>query len=256
MRPFVVAANWKMHKSPLEAGEFFKAFLPKLEASGVAKDPAYRKVIFFVPAITLTTAQQSLKGSPVAFGGQNVHWEAKGAFTGENSAAVLAEIATPYALVGHSERRALFGETDEQTAKKVKAIQTVGMTPMLCVGESLEEREAGRTNEVIVRQLEKGLSERDATKRVIVAYEPVWAIGTGKVATPEQAGEAHAVLRKALQTIGGEALADSTPILYGGSVKPDNAASIAHQKEVDGFLVGGASLDVDPFLALCQTAKA
>lgn len=256
MRPFVVAANWKMHKGPAETAEFFKAFLPKLEASGVAKDPAFRKVIFFVPAVDLYVAQQSLKGSTVGFGGQNVHWESKGAFTGETSATVLAEMATPFALVGHSERRALFGETDEQTAKKVKAIQAVGMTPMLCVGESLAEREAGQTNEVIVRQLKTGLSERDTTKRVIIAYEPVWAIGTGKVATPEQAGEAHDVLRKALAAIGGAALADATPILYGGSVKPDNSAEIARQKEIDGFLVGGASLDVDPFLALCQTAKA
>jgi triosephosphate isomerase (TIM) len=255
LRPFVVAANGKMHKSPAEAAEFFKSFLPKLEATGVAKDRSYRQVIFFVPAVDLYVAQQSLKGTNVCWGGQNVHWEMKGAFTGENSPSVLAEMATPFALVGHSERRALFGETDEQTAKKVKALQSVGITPMLCVGETLAEREAGKTNEVIVRQLQTGLSERDATKRVIIAYEPVWAIGTGKVATPEQAGEAHDVLRKALATIGGAALADATPILYGGSVKPDNSAEIARQKEIDGFLVGGASLDVDPFLALCQTAK-
>lgn len=256
MRPFVVAANWKMHKSPAETDSFFQAFLPKLETSGVAKDAAFRKVIFFVPALDLYVAQKAVKGSPVCVGAQNVYWETKGAFTGENSPAVLAELATPYALVGHSERRALFGETDEQTAKKVKALQAVGITPMLCVGETLEEREAGRTNEVIVRQLQAGLAERDATKRVIVAYEPVWAIGTGKVATPEQAGEAHATLRKALATIGAAALADATPILYGGSVKPDNAAEIARQKEIDGFLVGGASLEADSFLALCQTAKA
>lgn len=254
-RPFVVAANWKMHKSPSEAVEYFKGFLPRLEQIGVAKDPAFRKVIFFVPAIDLWVTQQALRGTVVGWGAQNCHFESKGAFTGENSPQVIAELATPYTLVGHSERRAIFHETDEETGKKVKALHAVGITPMLCVGESLQEREAGQTNEVIVRQLNAGLAHRDETKRVIVAYEPVWAIGTGKVATPEQANEAHAVLRKALKAIGGDTLADATPILYGGSVKPDNAAEIARQPEVDGFLVGGASLEVEPFLALCQTSR-
>ena len=256
MRPFVTAANWKMHKSPSEAVSFFKVFLSKLEASGVAKDPVHRKVIFFVPAIDLWVTQEVLRGTNVGWGAQNCYSEMKGAFTGENSPQVLAELATPYTLVGHSERRAIFHETDADTAKKVKALHQVGITPMLCVGESLQEREAGQTNDVIVRQLTEGLSLRDQTKRVIVAYEPVWAIGTGKVATPEQAGEAHSVLRAALHKIGGEALADATPILYGGSVKPDNAVEIAKQNEIDGFLVGGASLEVDSFMALCVTAKA
>lgn len=256
MRPFTIAANWKMYKSPRETREFFAAFLPKLDASGVAKDMAHRKVIFFVPALDLTTAADALKGSHVGWGAQNSHYELKGAFTGENSPAVLADLATPYTLVGHSERRALFGETDQDTSKKVKSLQAVGITPMLCVGESLQEREANKTNEVIICQLRAGLSERDATKRVIIAYEPVWAIGTGKVATPEQANEAHQSLRVALREIGGDALADSTPILYGGSVKPDNCAEIGRQPEIDGFLVGGASLEVDSFLSLCQTPKA
>ncbi|HVK61682.1 MAG TPA: triose-phosphate isomerase [Bdellovibrionales bacterium] len=252
MRAFTVAANWKMNKGPAEAADFLKAFLPKLDATGVAKDVAFRKVIFFVPAIDLWVAQQALRTTNVGWGAQNCHWEASGAFTGENSPKVIAELATPYTLVGHSERRTLFGETDEQTAKKVKTLHQFGITPMLCVGETLEERESGRTDEVIVRQLTVGLSERDHTKRVILAYEPVWAIGTGKVATPEQANEAHLVLRRAMKTIGGDTFADATPILYGGSVKPDNASQIAHQPEVDGFLVGGASLDIEPFLALCQ----
>lgn len=254
-RSFIVAANWKMHKNPRETTEFFSAFLPKLSASGAARDPAFRKIIFFVPAIDLPAAIESLKGTHVGFGAQNVHWEAKGAFTGETSPQMLADLAIPFALVGHSERRALFGETDEQTGKKVRALQAVGVTPMLCVGETLEEREANRTSEVIVRQLQAGLAQREATKRMLIAYEPVWAIGTGKVATPEQANEAHAVLRKALHAIGGAALADATPILYGGSVKPDNSAQIAKQPEIDGFLVGGASLEVDSFLQLCQTPK-
>lgn len=256
MRSFTIAANWKMHKSPRETREFFSGFLPKLEHSGMARDPAFRKIIFFVPIIDLVCAAEMLKGTHVGWGAQNAHYETKGAFTGENSPAVLAELATPYVLVGHSERRALFGETDADTCKKVKTLHALGITPMLCVGETLDEREAHVTNDVITRQLEAGLRERDHTKRVIVAYEPVWAIGTGKVATPEQANEAHAVLRRALHKIGGAALADATPILYGGSVKPENSAQIAQQPEIDGFLVGGASLEVDSFLALCQTPKA
>ena len=254
MRPFTVAANWKMYKNPRETREYFETILPKLESSGASKDPAFRKIIFFVPALDLHVASEALKGTHVGWGAQNAHWEMKGAFTGENSPQTLADLATPYVLVGHSERRALFGETDEQTGLKVKALHAVGITPMLCVGETLQEREAGRTNEVIVRQLNAGLAHRDSTKRVVLAYEPVWAIGTGKVATPEQANEAHAVLRKALVTIG-QALADSTPILYGGSVKPDNCAEIGKQTEIDGFLVGGASLETDSFLTLCQTPK-
>ena len=249
MRPFVIAANWKMHKGPREAVEFFKAFLPKVEGL------AGRQMVFFVPAVDLWVTQQALNASHVAFGAQNCHFETKGAFTGENSPGVLAEIGAKHCLVGHSERRALFHETDEETGKKVKALQEQGITPMLCVGESLAEREANRTSEVIVRQLRAGLANRLPGKAFIVAYEPVWAIGTGKVATPQQANEAHLVLRGALKEIGGEELSRMTSILYGGSVKPDNAKEIAEQKEVDGFLVGGASLEVASFLALCQTEK-
>lgn len=247
-RPFVVAANWKMNKSPREAVEYFKAFLPKLgEASA--------EVVFFVPAIDLWVTQEILRSTPVKFGAQNTYFELKGAFTGENSPAVVAEIGAQYALVGHSERRAVFHETDTEMGRKVKTLQAVNLMPMLCVGETLAEREAGRTNDVIIRQLRAGLAERDATKKITIAYEPVWAIGTGRVATPEQANEAHLTLRSTLREIGGESLAAMTPILYGGSVKPDNANEIAKQSEVDGFLVGGASLEIDSFLALCRAGK-
>jgi len=245
-RPFIVAANWKMHKSPREAVEFLKDIRPRL-----AELPAMREVIFFVPAVDLWVTQEALQRSNLKFGGQNCFYEMKGAFTGENSPAVLAEIGATYCLVGHSERRTLFHETDEDTARKVKALHAVGITPMLCVGETLEEREKGITSDVIVRQLREGFKDRDSSRPVTVAYEPVWAIGTGKVATPEQAGEAHAVLRKALAEIGGDEFAAKTPILYGGSVKPENAEAIARQEEVDGFLVGGASLEVSTFLPLC-----
>lgn len=249
-RPFVVAANWKMNKSPREASEYFQTFLPKLGAV-----PAGREILFFVPAIDIWVTREALKNSPLRWGAQNCYFEPKGAFTGENSPAVLAEIGANGCLVGHSERRALFHETDTEMGRKVKALQQVGVTPMLCVGETLAEREAVRTNDVIVRQLRAGLNERDPKKPVVIAYEPVWAIGTGKVASPAQANEAHMTLRRALTEIGGETLAEQTPIVYGGSVKPDNADEIAKQSEVDGFLVGGASLEVDSFLALCRAKK-
>ena len=250
MRQFVVAANWKMYKSPNEAVTYLKEFTPKVQNLS-----ADRKVIFFVPAIDLWVVQQLLRGTNIGWGAQNCHFEKQGAFTGENSPAVLAEILTPYTLVGHSERRALFSENDETIAKKIKALHEVGIEPMLCVGETLTEREAGRTESVIRTQLKAGLSGRDPAKPFIVAYEPVWAIGTGKVATPEQANEAHAILRDELEKIGGKSLSDKTSILYGGSVKPENSAEIARQPEVDGFLVGGASLQVESFLALTNTKR-
>ncbi len=248
MRSFVVAANWKMYKSPNEAVAYLKEFLPK--AQNVKS-----KVIIFVPAIDLWVVQQLLRGTPIGWGAQNCHFEKQGAFTGENSPQVLAEILTPYTLVGHSERRSLFGETDETIAKKIKALHEVGIEPMLCVGETLQEREAGKTESVIRRQLKAGLELRNPEKPFIVAYEPVWAIGTGRVASPEQANDAHVILRNELEKIGGTQLADKTPILYGGSVKPENSNEIVRQKEIDGFLVGGASLQVESFLALARTQR-
>jgi triosephosphate isomerase len=250
-RPFVVAANWKMHKSPREAGEFLKSFVAQSARLPLG---AGCEVVFFVPAINLLVAAEILRESKVKWGAQNCYFELKGAFTGENSPAVLAEIGAGYALVGHSERRALFHETDADTGKKVKALHGVGILPMLCVGETLNEREAGRTNEVILRQLRAGLEQRDLNKKVVVAYEPVWAIGTGKVATPLQVNEAHLALRQGLKDLGGEAFANATPILYGGGVKPENAAELGAQAEIDGFLVGGASLEIASFLALCSAS--
>lgn len=245
---FVIAANWKMYKSPREAVEYLKSFLPKTQS--LAAD---RKVIFFAPAIDLWVVQELLRNTPIGWGAQNCYFNEEGAFTGENSPKVLAEIGAPYTLVGHSERRTLFGETDEHTAKKVQALHKVGITPMLCVGETLQEREAGKTEEVIRRQLRAGFALREPRKEILVAYEPVWAIGTGKVATTAQAVEAHKVLRDELKKIGGEQLA-RTPVLYGGSVKPDNAPDLASQNEINGFLVGGASLKVDSFLELVNVA--
>lgn len=252
-RAFVVAANWKMYKSPTEAVAYLKEFLPQAKELGL--ELGRKKVIFFVPAIDLWVVQQTLRGSAVGWGAQNCYFEKQGAFTGETSPQVLAEITAPSCLVGHSERRTLFHEVDEMLAKKVRVLQEVGIEPMLCVGETLEEREKGLTGDVIRRQLREGLKLRDASKPLMLAYEPVWAIGTGRVATPAQANEAHVILRAEMRAIGGDEFADRTPILYGGSVKPDNAAEIAAQPEVDGFLVGGASLQVESFLALCRAGK-
>jgi triosephosphate isomerase len=250
MRPFVIAANWKMYKSPSEAVDYFKNFLPTIAPIQAELENGLRQVIFFVPAIDLWVTQMALRQTGITWGGQNAHFEKQGAFTGENSPQVLAEIGTPFCLVGHSERRTLFRETDEDTARKVEALHACGITPMLCVGETLEEREAGKTGEVIQRQIKIGLAKRDPSKALQIAYEPVWAIGTGRVATPAQANEAHSVLRKSLVEIGGAALAQVTPILYGGSVKPENSAELASQNEIDGFLVGGASLQVASFQSL------
>lgn len=238
-----------MYKSPREAVEFLKSFLPQTHNL-----PANRKLIFFVPAVDLWVVQELLRTTPIGWGAQNCYFAEEGAFTGETSPKVLAEIGAPFTLVGHSERRTLFLETDEHTAKKVQSLHKAGITPMLCVGETLQEREAGKTEEVIRRQLRTGLSLRDASKDLLIAYEPVWAIGTGKVATTAQAVEAHVVLRDELKKIGGEQLA-KTPILYGGSVKPDNAPDLAAQKEINGFLVGGASLKVDSFLELALVKR-
>jgi triosephosphate isomerase len=248
MRSFVVAANWKMHKNPVEAAAFFKTFLAENRDL-----PA--QAIFFVPAIDLYVAAESLRGTSVGWGAQNCHFEFKGAFTGENSPQTLADIGAGHCLVGHSERRAFFHETLLDTAKKLKSIQECGLVPMLCVGESLEQREAGETEAVILSQLREGLSLRIANRPFMIAYEPVWAIGTGKVATPRQAGEAHSFLRQALSGMGGAELAEKTCILYGGSVKPDNAAEISAEKDIDGFLVGGASLEAASFLSLCRVSK-
>lgn len=247
-RQFVIAANWKMYKSPVEAMNYLKEFKPHAQNLKGEK-----QVIFFVPAVDLWVVREELMGTEIGWGAQNCHFEKQGAFTGETSPQVLADISAPFALVGHSERRTLFNETDELTAKKVKALHEVGIQPMLCVGETLSEREGNQTEAVIRRQLRAGLSLRGENKPVMIAYEPVWAIGTGKVASPEQANEAHVILRDELKKIGGAVLADVTPILYGGSVKPDNAKEIKAQKEVDGFLVGGASLQVDSFWQLVNS---
>lgn len=239
------AANWKLHKTPQESREFLEKFIPALLQS-LDKN----KVIFFPPATNLDAVGMVLKGSQIEFGSQNIYCEEKGAFTGETSAAVVKELGGKWVLLGHSERRKIFFESDELIANKIALAQKLDLFPMLCIGESLQEREAGKTLEVIQTQLQESLKKANKEKFLAVAYEPVWAIGTGKVASTEQVREAHAQVRAELQKMG---FSQTVPILYGGSVKSDNAKALIEIPNVDGFLVGGASLEVASFLEICNS---
>jgi triosephosphate isomerase len=239
MRRLVFAANWKMHVTPAEAREFARRFVE------LTSPREGRALWFFPPAVSLEATAQALKARPdVRVGAQDVHWEAKGAFTGATSIPLAKGAGASGALVGHSERRHVFGETEAETGQKVRALLGAGLTPMLCVGEKLEEREAGRTEDVVVRQLGAGLEgvSPDGLASVLVAYEPVWAIGTGRNATPEDAAQVHRAIRTTLQRLG---LAARATVLYGGSVNQGNVLSLLAQEEIDGVLVGGASLNPD-----------
>jgi len=233
----LIAGNWKMFKGPSEAGAFCRA-LREADRGGV-------DVVVCPPYVSLAEAVQALAGTEIGVAAQNVHWAAEGAFTGEVSAPMLRELGVYGSLVGHSERRQLFGETDEGVVRRVTAAIEHGLHVIACVGETEAEREAGETEAVLRRQVEaiaNGVPERD---ELVLAYEPVWAIGTGKTATPEIAQEAHAFIKTILDV----------PVLYGGSVKPENAGELAVQPDVDGALVGGASLDVESFAAICRAAS-
>jgi triosephosphate isomerase len=206
------------------------------------------------PYTDLAAAVESAKGSNVAVGGQNVHWKDEGAFTGEISAPMLLALDVTHVIVGHSERRQYFGETDDTVNLRLKAALEAGLTPICCVGEVFEEREAGLTDDVLRRQCVRAFHSVSAKKaaKLVIAYEPVWAIGTGKTATPELAAEAHAVIRREATEIFGDAFASNLRILYGGSVKPENASALMAQEEIDGALVGGASLDPKSFAAILK----
>lgn len=242
---FILAANWKMNKNPKETEEFFSDLLLQDWNNSLSR-------VFFVPAVNLVTTSNCLKGSSVQWGPQNIYSQESGAFTGENSPKVMADIGAQFALVGHSERRSLFGETDEQTCLKIKALQEFSISPILCIGETLDERKSGKTLEVLKRQLSVGLSGVELKKELHIAYEPVWAIGTGEVATVEQVAEAHQSIREFLKNNYPNE-ENNMQILYGGSVKAASAGELSQVKEVGGFLVGGASLKVDSF---CDIAKA
>ena len=244
------AANWKMHHGPAAGRALVRAVLAR------CRTLEGRDLLFFPPAPSLAAVVEEARGRrDVAVGVQNIHWEAKGAFTGEVSAGIAAEAGATWALVGHSERRHKFGETDEQSGKKVRAAFSAGLSPMLCVGELIEERRAGRTEEVVLRQLEAGLGGLDAaaTARVVIAYEPVWAIGTGVNATPADAAAVHRTIRAWLRSR--TPAAARATVLYGGSVSPDNAAGLLAQEEIDGFLVGGASLEAESWLRILETER-
>jgi triosephosphate isomerase (TIM) len=245
-----VCGNWKMHKTAAEA----RALVAELR--GLAEAAAGEVEVAVAPPFTaLAAAAEALRGSRIQLAAQDVHWEAQGAFTGEVSAPMLAEAGCRHVIVGHSERRQLFGETDESVRRKAGAVLAAGMRPIVCVGETLAEREAGRTLEVVGRQVRGGLSSIPAAAlaALTVAYEPVWAIGTGKTASAAQAQEVHAAIRALLRELGG-ATADQVRIQYGGSVKPDNAAELMAQPDVDGALVGGASLKAADFSQIVKGA--
>ncbi len=250
MRIPVIAANWKMHKSTEETREFITAFVPMVE------DVQDVEIVIAPPFTSLAVAAKFLKGTNVKLAGQNLFWEEKGAFTGEISPLMLKDVECEYVIVGHSERRQYFGETDETVNKRIRAAHATGLKVILCIGETLEEREAGKTLEVLKTQLEGGLKDIQAHDMLVIAYEPVWAIGTGKTATPEQAQEAHQFIREQLGSIYGSEAARQIRILYGGSVKPENVATLMAQQDVDGGLVGGASLKPDSFAKIVKFKEA
>lgn len=247
----VLAGNWKMHKGPAETREFFASFL---ELYPLHED---RTVAFFPPAISLQAARAALgERTDILLGVQNIYWEKKGAFTGETSAGMAADAGAQLVLVGHSERRHVFGETTEETVRKVRAALDAGLQAMLCVGETIEQRRAGDEERVVREQLGPVLENLSAedTVRLSIAYEPVWAIGTGETASPEDAAAMHRSIREQLRQHLGPDAAGEIPILYGGSVSPDNARELLAQPNVDGVLVGGASLDPQRFAAICQAS--
>src|SRR3982750_4495580 len=251
MRKKIIAANWKMHMTQAESAEFVHSLL--LDIGDIRE----LDVVIIPPFTAIAKVTESLgKAQNIKVGAQNMHWERSGAFTGEISAAMLRDLFVRYVVLGHSERRALFGETDEIVNRKVRAAHEAMLRPILCVGESLEQRDAGEVESVLTKQLRGSLAGLGAKElqETVIAYEPVWAIGTGKTATAEQAQEAHAFVRHVLGEISDESTADKIRIQYGGSVKPDNARTLMSQPDIDGALVGGASLDPRSFAQIVQGA--
>jgi len=243
MRTPLIAGNWKMFKTVHETTVYVK------ELRGLVKDVKNVTVVIAPPFTAVHAASDAARNSNVSVAAQNMSWEREGAFTGEISAAMLTEAGAEYVIIGHSERRTLFGETDASVNRKVTAAIAASLTPIVCIGETLEQRERNETLDVLDRQIKGGLDgvSGDQVADLVMAYEPVWAIGTGRTATPAQAGEAHAHIRSRLRQWFGATAADRCLLLYGGSVKPDNIADLMAQADVDGALVGGASLDVRSF---------
>ncbi len=246
MRKKLIAGNWKMYKTPEQTAAFFAHFLP------LVADYDGAEIVVCPPFVDLHTAIDAASGSNVAIGAQNVHWKKEGAFTGEISAPMLTAIGVTHVVIGHSERRQYFNETDDSVNRRLETALELGLTPIVCVGEVLEEREAGLTEDVLRCQCVRpfnGISAHKAAK-LVIAYESVWAIGTGKTATPQMAADAHAVTRHEVSKTFGDEFAQTVRILYGGSVKPENATVLMSESEIDGALVGGASLDPDSFFSI------
>ena len=243
MRTPFIAANWKMYKTVHEAVVFVKEF------RSIVKDVADVEIVLSPPFTALHPVAEAARHSNIGVAGQNLHWEREGAFTGEISAGMLKEAGAEYVIIGHSERRRLFGETDQTVNRRLVAAFSASLTPIVCIGETLEEREAEQTLPVLDRQIKDGLDglTADQMAALVIAYEPVWAIGTGRNASPAQAGEAHAHIRSRVRQWFGGPAADTCHVIYGGSVKPDNISELIKLPDVDGALVGGASLDVRAF---------
>lgn len=247
-RKKVIAANWKMYKNPTQTQAFFRDFLPLV--AGHTRD----EIVICPPYTDIYVAVEAAKGAGISIGAQDLHWEKEGAYTGEICPSMLLDIGCTHVLIGHSERRQYFGETDDIVNFKLKAALEAGLTPIVCVGEVLQEREAGLTEDVLRRQCLRAFNTISATKaaKLIIAYEPVWAIGTGKTATPQMAADAHLIVRGEAAKAFGQEFADQLRILYGGSVKPENAKALMSEVEIDGALVGGASLDPKSFSAIVK----
>ena len=248
MRKKIIAANWKMYKTVDESRAFMDAFIPLVK--GHKRD----EIVICPPFVDIAAVVEAARGTNIKVGGQNLYWEKEGAYTGEISGAMLVGAGCEYVIIGHSERRQYFGETDDTVNRRLEVALEAGLSAILCVGEVIEEREAGLTEDVLRRQCNRafrGIGTKKATK-MSIAYEPVWAIGTGKTATPELAEEAHLVIRGEAEAMFGSEFANQLRILYGGSVKPDNATSLMSQPDIDGALVGGASLKPDSFAKIVK----
>jgi len=247
-RKKLIAANWKMYKNPAQTRDFFRDFLPLVASHD--RD----EITICPPCIDLHVAIELAKSSSIGVGAQDVYWKEEGAFTGEISPIMLTAIGCTHVIIGHSERRQYFGETDDTVNLKLKAALEHGLTPIACIGEVLEEREAGLTEDVLRRQCLRAFNTISAKKaaKLVIAYEPVWAIGTGKTATPQMASDAHALIRGEAAKAFGDEFAGRLRILYGGSVKPENAKALMSEEEIDGALVGGASLDPKSFAAIVK----
>jgi triosephosphate isomerase len=248
MRKKLIAANWKMYKTPEQALSFVNEFVP------MVADHKRDEIVLCPPFVLIPQVAWALRGKNVEIGGQDMFWEKEGAYTGAVSAHMLQAVGCSQVIIGHSERRQYFGETDDTVNRKLRAALVVGLKPIVCVGEVLQEREAGVTEDILRRQCSIAFREISAggAHTIVVAYEPVWAIGTGKTATPELAADAHRVIRASAAEAFGDEIAAKMRILYGGSVKPDNAKALMSQTEIDGALVGGASLDAKSFAAIVK----